>query len=1224
MDERRLREVVALFRLDEAKQKQLELLAEGMVENSESNYYIYGEDVLVPPDDPDYLIVLKSNATAAPTQSASASLAQAAPKTLAQTDRKLQCLVPMDTAVAFATTPNLVTDLKNGQDKNDPWFSHPLSPTISTACEGVPTIPEKGAFHDDNIDDPLATSNAASTFRRRRRKTVSDGVATMASLRYLPALKETEVPAPEKNIQDDFALGQSRVNSVVVPFLGRSDENTDIDSASQRRERRSRRQKSVSDGVAMMAQLRQAEAGTEFSGNRAEKPLPGGHHHQPQIVPHRLSRKVDEGDLLAKLVRLDTEALRRSLEDLDLAGTVKPPRRNRRKVVSEGVGTMASIGSHMSAAAGLALSGGKGPTLVTQDDLSMPWRTSPTGSAPPIAMLLEASNDASSQRRDRRARQKSMSDGVASMVSLSIGQFHVWSADNRPMPITFDTTATHERIVEANEYVPDHLNDSNGHPLANGSKKEDNDDSSIHSTSSTLGGYSDVDDVPATGPSLSTRNIQESMPRPSFRERLQSYFRSKEYLVVSDVFGTLVIFFLVGHRVEAFIHTEGIISEEFVSLYVPLSTVFWLEATWFILFLVTSLLIFYSIGQVDKSERTTKDSNLLFAAAIDVVLVVVCLVVFLAAETERCCHPAENEARRLAENREPAPCGCPAFGSRSYSGLGKIEPYTSLILLRVFRHMISKRFAHRIFPEKSYATQSQSNGSVHGEIDATPQLGREVDFRTGESHPIDEKELMSVVAQAWESTIGKYPDLAKTHGEFSGQILRAMLGVGLMEHAPTKPSSNDSEMGTTEILGETTPSRRDAFATSKSFCLNKGYSGLSTETQAIILAGKLGCSLVQSKSRRDLRTVNEVSESRLEAESEFSASSHPGMSRGQSTLFQIDLREDSASDFYSMLVSPNARLVRNMRRCHRKLLPILEKWTVVDVVMTRFEMVYFDAVGVDETSAGREFEATREAIIATKGGKGLRLCDVATGRRIVGHLLLSDAVSVHVERKMPIEDTIVIGDDPDSTVIKTEFWKTTSHQQTENANVDQLTVGNEWNTMKQDHLRIHTQHGHKLYLRFLADLEHGRHHHDVLSAEDEIHGELNKNNALQWAQTIIRFCGPAQLRQPLPHFGDDTPEELRDFLIVVNGGDEHKLRRRNSAENLFRMSSRKKISHRRVKSQAGDSDCSPEKKAEGNASNDAVFGNASHSVALPQGREPLTMPSRKTLLSRRVSFSEMP
>jgi hypothetical protein len=211
--------------------------------------------------------------------------------------------------------------------------------------------------------------------------------------------------------------------------------------------------------------------------------------------------------------------------------------------------------------------------------------------------------------------------------------------------------------------------------------------------------------------------------------------------------------------------------------------------------------------------------------------------------------------------------------------------------------------------------------------------------------------------------------------------------------------------------------------------------------------------------------------------------------------------------------------------------------------------VYFDAVGVDDIALNRSAEGCRQALIATKGGKGLRLCDVAVGRRVVGHLSFSDVASVHVERIMPFGgsiDRVTIEDHPGTEALKTEFWKHARRSSTRD-----LARSSEWNTVKQDLLTIQTAHGHTLYLRFYADLEDAERNSVRLAEEDEVAGPIFKDNALQWAQTIVRYCGPDQLKQPLPHFGDDTSEELRDFLVVIHGeSKEH--RRTKSGDALFR------------------------------------------------------------------------
>jgi hypothetical protein len=341
-----------------------------------------------------------------------------------------------------------------------------------------------------------------------------------------------------------------------------------------------------------------------------------------------------------------------------------------------------------------------------------------------------------------------------------------------------------------------------------------------------------------------------------------------------------------------------------------------------------------------------------------------------------------------------------------------------------------------------------------------------------------------------------------------------------------------------EIRVETKP----VLQRSKSFALEKQYSGLSVAAQQIIMAGKLGKSV---KSPERILTATTLASS--PGSSELVSSVVPWRPN-RKVVFEIDENAPTNSD--SVFSSPNARLMRSMRRCDRKFLPILDQWNAVDVVMTRYEMVYFDAVGIDDVPLDRSAEGARQALVATKGGKGLRLCDVSAGRRVVGHLHFSEISSIYVERNIPGGGRDPVGDCPDVELSKTEFWK----QSPGRPHAD-VTRGQEWLGIKQDCLRIHTVHGHTLYLRFYADLEDAEHHAARLATEDETSGFLFKNNAFHWAQTIGRFCGLGQLQQQLPHFGDNSSEELRDYLVVVNNSDDPKGHRRvktgDNGQNLF-------------------------------------------------------------------------
>jgi hypothetical protein len=258
--------------------------------------------------------------------------------------------------------------------------------------------------------------------------------------------------------------------------------------------------------------------------------------------------------------------------------------------------------------------------------------------------------------------------------------------------------------------------------------------------------------------------------------------------------------------------------------------------------------------------------------------------------------------------------------------------------------------------------------------------------------------------------------------------------------------------------------------------------------------------------------------------------------------FEIRTEDDddeSASQFFS----PNSRLIRSMRRCDRKVMPMLDRWAVVDVVMTNFEIVYFDASNVDSLVGSanpriKRMEDVRQAIIATKGGKGLRLRDVAFGRRVVGTQVLNDIESIHVDRILPHihrnESLDAAGGEPQAD----EFWKEKAHHSAASGEsipeADKPSRHMRWMSIKEDRLKVKTKHDTTLYLRFYSDLDNCESHHERMNNELESEGELFKNNAFQWCQTIGRIVGASNLKQVLEHFGDDSCDELRDYLVVVD------------------------------------------------------------------------------------------
>jgi len=762
----------------------------------------------------------------------------------------------------------------------------------------------------------------------------------------------------------------------------------------------------------------------------------------------RLRRKksVSDGVAFMASMKEDVPYGNRTTDDLLLSRSRTPPQ-GRSRENSEGVASMASVdsfGTDQEKIAQLVKMDVKSiRQVVSADDLKFP-------------------NDTKKVKFARR-REKTPSDGVSSMAS---SKKHALIVDQTP--------------------------DDNGDGMSSGQ-------------------ISEVDDIPPAAFDQQQHSVSTNhKERTTLNERLKNYYASKSYRVFSHVFGTMVAFFLVGLRVEKFLHTEGILPDYFISFGLESAASFWLLSGWLVLFLFGDVLIFFS---VDKKDTSLKIRCLRIASTIDFIITSVCLIVFWSAESRRCCD-SEEERRWLAESEEkeevyspysdPAPCSCPTFGSRTYSGLGRLEPYVSLICLRLFRFAIAKKIMKRLDAHKSSGSIDDPDmlNIDHFTQSTRPDPhGKDHDDHGDHGHG----QTKGTAAELWEEAMSKHPEIAEKYGVFSGEMLQIMLGIPLAPDVHSKSSETP----------DATPQNKASYA------LDNKYSNLPVEAQEIIMAGMLGRTVKSVDNQTPVGTI---------PEEDFSEKGPKNVAfeiaDESSVPMQISLSEQLSFDV------PHANLVRAMRRCDRKVLPILDKWSVVDVVMTHFEIVYFDA---SEFVPNPQSEASRQAIVGTKGGKGLLLRDVALGRKVVGHVRLSEISSIAIERYMPTDDPTAEDDTPDTVLPGTEFWR---------GEVSEWLGPPVWNSIRQDTLALHTTAGNTLYLRFYSDYEEAENTRDQLTDENDDKGEnqITRNKAFQWIQTIGRGCGPEQLKQSLPHFGDDSDDELRDYLIVHQEGEHKKTR----------------------------------------------------------------------------------
>lgn len=179
-------------------------------------------------------------------------------------------------------------------------------------------------------------------------------------------------------------------------------------------------------------------------------------------------------------------------------------------------------------------------------------------------------------------------------------------------------------------------------------------------------------------------------------------------------------------------------------------------------------------------------------------------------------------------------------------------------------------------------------------------------------------------------------------------------------------------------------------------------------------------------------------------------------------------------------------------------------------------------------------EDCRLAMEATKGGRHLRLIDVARGRKIVSRLDFYDITAIKVcLDDVPITDMTVIqkmaAQHDRKHDLNVEFW---SDYYTESESSKPYARRVRWTMMKEDRLKITTSSG-SLYFRFYSDLAHFEAEKSEV-AQNQVNTTIVKDIAFQWAETLSRICGREQLQQDLPHFGENNEDELRDYIEVTN------------------------------------------------------------------------------------------
>ncbi len=292
----------------------------------------------------------------------------------------------------------------------------------------------------------------------------------------------------------------------------------------------------------------------------------------------------------------------------------------------------------------------------------------------------------------------------------------------------------------------------------------------------------------------------------------------------------------------------------------------------------------------------------------------------------------------------------------------------------------------------------------------------------------------------WLTAIGVHSDLVKTKGLFSGELLQCMLGI----YSDFK-SNGDDKLSVTSI------------------------------------------GAIQSRSVNDEISASETSE-RLGKETDLDTSS-------SGLMVSVTTPKISTFEY------PNARLVRRMRRCEIRLLPLIDSWTIVDVVLTNHELVLFDVTNTNDDLGLLPCDTT---LSSTGGFKGFRLSDVAKGRRIFSLLSLNEIDFVEIEHRTPVPREEIERDEVESihNYSLLEYWQC-GNSSSEDYEVS--AMDKRWSLVPEDRLKVHFLLG-TLFLRFAADLKEMENKSKIAYNADDIGLALQVGvEAKVWCRTIARY-----------------------------------------------------------------------------------------------------------------------
>jgi len=348
------------------------------------------------------------------------------------------------------------------------------------------------------------------------------------------------------------------------------------------------------------------------------------------------------------------------------------------------------------------------------------------------------------------------------------------------------------------------------------------------------------------------------------------------------------------------------------------------------------------------------------------------------------------------------------------------------------------------------------------------------------------------IIELWQMATGLFPEIVDQYGEFSGEMLQVMLGVPI-ESKGSFIARNPEEK--TRV-----PKNTDLLRTSVESNCGKKINESLTVDNAIEGEPNLIPATSDSNSSQTF-TIEDV-------QSHSMVSKAVDLLQTPDSTSSVNVDHDyklANSESTFMLIEPDAPLILKMRRCERKLLPLLSSWMLVDLILTQFELVYLDALHCDHFGQNVALQGNPDAasrlLASAKGGQDLLLRDAIEGRKIVGHVDLRSLGHLKVLRYLPDSSPEAGDEHVDFHYFPSdEYWMPKFEDEADTAK-DPETVREmnkkRWGRVEEDQLQICTGQG-TLHLRFLCDLK--TQEEKILSNSSE---KAQMSEAIVWGNTLV-------------------------------------------------------------------------------------------------------------------------